>query len=107
VKNFGEDITASLDINNTANASSQVDVSNFRIVSAAIRLLTGSYGTAILECECSADDTNWYSIPGGAVTISADGVTTVVIVGVKYFRLKVNTASGGAATAEVIVQMKK
>ena len=68
-------------------------------------LATGSWGAAVINLQCSTDNSNWVNV--GSSTLTADGVINNIPVIPRYSRVAVTTVSGTAATADIVIQAKE
>ena len=90
---------------NVINATSNVlDVSDFSLVTVQLVVASGTFATAVVQAQCSADGTNFVDISGK--TITGAGVIGEISVGTEHFRLKVTTAEGGTGTVNITVNAK-
>jgi hypothetical protein len=73
-----------------------------RYVSVQARKESGSWGTAVVSVQVSNTGRDWFGVPAGAVTLTAEGITDKIDVrAFGYVRAKVTTEEGGAGVASV------
>ncbi len=90
---------------NAASNSTTWDVAGFREITVQGVLASGSWATAIIQAQCSADGTNFVDISGQ--TLTAAGIMGEVAVGTEFFRVRVSTQEGGAGTVDLTVNAKR
>jgi len=103
--------TFTLDINQTANGTTDTDeFSEANALVIDVRVATGTFATAILDLECSANGNNWNKVRttgGVAIQLTAIGLyTDVEPFNARHCRLIPTTGEGGVGTVTVIIQGK-
>jgi len=106
VTKFTDEITLGLDANNTDSVTDSLDIKENLSVAWSVLEQTGSHSSHVLTLQRSTDNVNWdntiLTITAGTTYV----IKTVESVEVRYIRVKVTTAEGGASTVDVIIQAK-
>ncbi len=95
---------AAFDVDASSNSAS-FDVSGFREVSFQAVLASGTFTTAVLQAQCSADGTVFVDIP--SKTLTGPGILGEIGVGTEFFRIRVSTQQGSAGTATLTINAKR
>ncbi len=93
-----------LDLNASSN-STVFNVADFALVTVQAVLASGTFGTAVLQAQCSANGTDFVDISGATTT--GPGVIPEVSVGTEFFRVRVSTLEGSAGTADLTFNAKR
>lgn len=85
----------------------ELAIGDFKIASVqALDVGGGGWSSAVLSVRVSIDGDHFYDIPGGAVTMSADGLTDLIDISAwSYLRVEVTTTNASAPKISVWVRM--
>lgn len=95
---FKEQADAGVDANDTATVSTPIEMQAYRSVSYQVQMATGVVGSLVTTIQGSNDGTNYEDT---STTITGEDIGGITDFPYKYARLKVSTASGAAATADI------
>jgi hypothetical protein len=90
------------------NASTDSDVWNvgdFATITVQAEQASGTFSTAILTLQCSADGVTYYSVPGASTT--GPGMIEEIPIGTEFIRVRVTTLEGSVGTADITVNAKR
>lgn len=102
---FDVQTETAFDVDASSNSAS-INVADFKLVTVQAVLASGTFATAVLQAQCSANDTDWVDIPVGG-TVTGPGMIAEVSVGTEFFRVRVSTLEGSAGTANLWFNAKR
>ena len=97
-----EELQTDMDLN-ASTVGDTIDLQQFEHVIFAPKIITGVWGAAVLRPQCSCDGTVWYDVSGD---VTSETMSTSYTIIPRYFRVIVQTVSGGAATISIDINAK-